>query len=464
MKIEKRDGTSERSVLIGMCVDKAVVRGVSARIRPNTDLFASRWSSLVVGWCVEHYRKYGKAPGRALEGYFDRWAASGKDPDTVRMIEKFLSGLSREYERNGTAPSSEYLLDLAGRHFLQVQIRNLKEELEGFLESGEVEKASKALTDFRRIEVGTTAGISLFEEVSAIKAAFEAREQPLIKFGQTAADNFFSHSLAREEFVAFMAAAKRGKSFYLQEIAWQGVRNKNNVAFFEAGDQSQHQIIRRFGARSAGIPIWVDKHPVKIPKSITTNGSSPEIEWDEKIFKEAITWKQARLGLKRMGLKYGKDKLRLSVHPNSSLSVTNIESILGNWEQDGWIADIVIVDYSDILAPMDGKLESRDQINATWKALRRLNQQLHCLMITATQSDSASYDTKLLRRKNFADDRRKFDHVTCMAGINQTDEEKRNGLFRLNWILGRDLDFAEDQCLYCASCLPLANPIVKSTF
>jgi hypothetical protein len=463
MKVERRDGSSERAVLSGMITSKAVLRGIAARIKPDQDLFASRWSDLIAGWCVQHYRKYGKAPGQAVERYFDRWAATNKDEDTIRLVEKFLQGMSREYERKAPA-SAEFILDLAGRHFLKVQIRQLKEELEGKLENDEVEEAAKKLSDFRKIEIGSTSGIWLLEEVSAVKAAFEAKSKPIICSGQKAADLFFSHSLAREEFIAFMGKAKVGKSFFLQELSWWGVRNKKRVAFFEVGDQSQHQLIRRMGARAKGIPIWVDEHPVRIPKSIAS-GQPPEIDWDEKVFKKEISWQQSVEAFKSFSEKYGQKRLFLSVHPNSSMTVTGIETILGDLEQQSrWVPDVVIIDYADLLAPMDGKLESRDQINANWKAMRRINQRLHCLMVTATQSDAASYDTDLLRRRNFTDDRRKFDQVTGMIGINQTDTEKREGRYRLNWILGRDLDFAEDQCLHCASCLPLGNPIMASTF
>lgn len=463
MKIERRDSSTERAILIGLLTDKAVARGVSARVTKDTSLFASRWSNLLCRWAVEYYRKYGKPIGRNIERYFDGWAQKTKDEETIKLVEKFLSGLSTEYERK-SKPSPDYVLDLAGQHFLKVQIRQLAAELEGDLEAGEVEKAAKKLTDYRKIEVGSTAGIDLFSDAQVIKAAFEAKSKPIIRFGQKATDLFFGHMLAREEFIALMGKAKVGKSFFLQELAFQAVRCKRKVAFFEVGDQSQHQLIRRFGARAAGIPIWVDGHPVKLPTEILSGGGTgpPTIEYDEQLFKHAITWEQARDGLKKfIG---AKDRMRLSVHPNSSISVYKIETVLDDWAQDGFVPDAVLIDYADILAPMDGKLDSRDQINATWKGMRRINQKLHCCWITATQSDAASYETDLLRRKNFTDDRRKFDHVTGMIGINQTDKEKKEGIYRLNWLLGRDLDFPEDTCLHCAACLPLGNPMVRSVF
>lgn len=120
------------------------------------------------------------------------------------------------------------------------------------------------------------------------------------------------------------------------------------------------------------------------------------------------------------------------------------------------------VDYMDILAPMQGNTDSRDQINANWKAARSLNQKLHCLFVTATQGDADSYDAEEITMSNFSDDKRKNAHCTGTIGINQNEQEKGKGLYRLKWTLSRDLDF--NTSVWCAGCLAVANPCVLSCF
>jgi len=139
-----------------------------------------------------------------------------------------------------------------------------------------------------------------------------------------------------------------------------------------------------------------------------------------------------------------------------------IASILGEWAREGWVADVVIVDYADILQPYPGVSDRRDQINENWKMLRRISQDYHCLVLTATQSDAGGYDTKLLRRSNFSEDRRKHDHVTAMLGLNSTVEEKRLGITRVNWLDRRDRDYVEDEQVYVAGCLGIGCPIILS--
>jgi len=158
--------------------------------------------------------------------------------------------------------------------------------------------------------------------------------------------------------------------------------------------------------------------------------------------------------------------LRLSCTSNSSTKVEDIRNSLDEAIKEGWVPDVVVIDYADILAPEAGVRgeDFRQQTNDTWKALRRLSQDYHCLVVTATQSDAASYDARIIRKKNFSEDKRKLAHVTGMAGLNQTEEEKRKGLYRLNWVVLREAMSFESKCVVVAGCLALSRPVIRSAW
>jgi hypothetical protein len=454
-------GGPERQVLIGVVTSTPVCGAVAGQW--DGDLFDSRWSNLVAGWAVSHYQKYRKAPRRAVEGYFDRWAAGGgRDGDTVKLIEKFLAGLSEESRRSRLAP--EYLLDLAAAHFNNVRAVRHAEQLKAAAEGGETDKVLELARKFRPVEVGRGACVNIFRDEALVATAFDPKDQEDIVVFPGAAGKFFRHALARDNFIAFEGMAKIGKSFWLLAVAWQALKQRRRVALFEAGDMSQNQVIRRLGARAAKRPVYGDpKHPVKIPVGMES-GDPPVVEYLEKLCPEDLDFPAAWKALQRFGKKFGEDNFRLSVHPNRSISVLGIEDRLGRWEREGWVPDVLTIDYADLLAPVNGKIETRDQLNETWQGLRALSQKLHCLLVTATQSDTASYNAKSLGRENFSGDRRKNDHVVGMVGINQTKGERENGLYRLNWAVPfRELDYGDKE-LWCASCLALADPCVLSTF
>ncbi len=156
--------------------------------------------------------------------------------------------------------------------------------------------------------------------------------------------------------------------------------------------------------------------------------------------------------------------LKLSTHAMSSISIAGVGSVIESWVRTGWVPDVIVIDYADILAPQDGKADSRDQVNATWKGMRSLSQQLHCLNVTATQTDADSYDTDVIDMSNFSEDKRKRAHVTGSIGINQTDAEKEMGITRFNWIVRREWAYSKKKCVHVAGCLSIARPVIHSTF
>ena len=154
--------------------------------------------------------------------------------------------------------------------------------------------------------------------------------------------------------------------------------------------------------------------------------------------------------------------MKLSCWPNDTINVSGIRDELSLLEREGWVADVIVIDYADILAPPAGVTEFRHQQNKTWQQLRSLSQEKHALVITATQSDAKSYEVRTVTRKNFSEDKRKMAHATGIIGLNQQPAEKDQGVMRLNWVVRRDAYANEWNCVHVAGCLVISNPAVVS--
>jgi len=466
MKIEKRDGAQERRVLIGMLVDPSVLGWVAGRWDRKAGLFRNDWSNLIGNWCVDYFNRYGEAPGQAIEGMFESWVdKANRDKDTVALIDRFLKSLSEEYEGLAEESNPQFVIDTAAEYFNKIGLLKLAEAINGDVDSGELEKAQQRVHAFGRVDSKTSGSVDVLLDQAAIREAFESKSEPLIRY-PGALGNFFNDALERDAFVAFMGPEKRGKTWWLLDVAWRGLLQRRKVAFFEVGDMSQNQIMRRFMSRAARRPLRPGL--VRYPKHLEHVPDSPyTIEFEERNFEKPLGWRSAwracRDVLERK-VKSEHSLLKLVCAPNSTLSVPGISSILQTWERQDWIPDVIVIDYADILAPISGYTESRDQINATWKALRALSQSTHCLVVTATQSDAESYGVEVLGRRNFSEDKRKLAHVTGMVGLNADESEKRDGVMRLNWVVLREGEFSETKCVYVAGCLHVANPAVLSTF
>ena len=129
----------------------------------------------------------------------------------------------------------------------------------------------------------------------------------------------------------------------------------------------------------------------------------------------------------------------------------------------GWLPDVVVIDYADILAPMDGRQEKRYQVDETWKRMRGLSQKRRICVITATQADAASYRVKTLGKSNFSESKTKLAHANAFIGINALPDEVEKQIRRLNFIVRREEAYSELECLYVAGCLAIGNPMIIAT-
>ena len=462
MKHKKYDGSDSRRILSAMITDATVCARIGSKWE-NVGLFASRTENLIAKWAIKYHQKYGIAIRENIETSFENWADGGRvREETVESVGKLLDFLSEEYDKE-ESQSVEYILDMAGRLFNKVRLKQTLMAAESEIDDNEVEEAQDRIAEFRKVELGVGSVFKPGQDLEEWKEALDnsALEQ-LVKYPK-GVGKFFWGEFGRDCFVSFVGASGSGKSWWLLDLGYRGARQRKRVAFFEIGDMSKNQVIRRLGQRALRRPRY--DRICSIPTSLVHDEEG--VDTDDTIITEdrmlsAITPKKSLDAWEKIQRK--KDLFRLSCHPNSSINMEGIESILQDWISGGWVPDIIIIDYADLLAPPRGIQEERAQINHNWKRMRRMSQEYHCLLVTATQADAKSYEKGLLRRKNFTDDRRKIDHTTAMVALNMTDSEKNRGITRLNWWKRRDEGYIETQQCKIAGSFSVGCPIILSCF
>lgn len=468
MKREKINLQIERQIVTGLVVSTEFLSQMAPIL--DVTLLQSRHFQLIAGWTLDYFTKYEKAPKVDIEGIYHAWAVGSQaEEDLIDLVHEVLESLSESFL---SAPNLNipYLLDSAFKYLSNRKLEALKDVLEYHLEANNPEAAEKALSEYYPVAKSSDSEIDPFNDMLAWDAAYADRQASLIEWKEPGAKTFFGNAFSRDALIAILAPEKRGKTWFCLEFAIRALSQRKKVALFEVGDMSASQIMRRLGVRLSKRPAFKkDLGVIQIPKRLFHAGKEVEIE-NKEITCDCTansnsSKKAVEMFLRANGIKPKESHFKLSVHPNSSINVHDISAILKKWElYEEFIADIVIIDYADILAnePGTGHLSSRDQINSTWKALRRLSQEKHCLVIAPTQADAASYNTRLLDLKNFSEDKRKLSHVTGMLGLNQCGDEKIKGIMRLNWIVLREDSFSVDKCLHVGQCLKLGRPFTCS--
>lgn len=512
----------ERKMVIGLIASTDYFLLIRQDIKP--ELITTPVAKLLAQWCCEYFDKYKKAPGRDIaEIYLQKVKAGRVSKDVAEEIEEdILPELSEEWEEYGI--NVESLVDSTKTYFREAYLFQIKEGLEVLLEKGDVEEAEKIVTAYKGVaETKDVLILNDFEQLrEAVKKAFSEASEPILKY-PGALGEFWNSSMVRGGFVALLAPEKRGKTALMIDASIRGVRQKRNVAVFQAGDMTRSQQLRR-------IAIYLSKNSDK--EKYTGNlmlpvkdcyfnqiddcrsslrecdfGALADMKWGSvKQARQEITAEDIEEAIKvepdykpchnclayaknSWGMPYLKKHtvkdiltedralsvleqyfcrknrgLRISTHTNGTLSVEEMKAILNTWEQqDGWVADIIIVDYADLLTTK-GNQEERHKQNNIWKALRGLNQETNTLLITATQSDAAAYEQDTLRLKNFSEDKRKYAHVTAFYGLNQDSKgrEKKLGLLRINELLLREDGFDANRQVTVLQAMSIGRPILTS--
>jgi hypothetical protein len=189
---------------------------------------------------------------------------------------------------------------------------------------------------------------------------------------------------------------------------------------------------------------------------------TPWLKWRQGC--QPLEWTQAYKYLRSFN-KQHPAKFKLSTHGNETLTVTQMKKILRDLEKtEGFKPKVILLDYADLLAPCPDihRLDFRQQQNKIWQRLRNMSQEFECLLVTVTQIKAGGYNKKLLSIDDFSEDKRKFAHVTAMYGLNQTPDEKRIGIMRINELVVREADFDSHHPVTVLQRLQMGRPVLGS--
>lgn len=522
MKRIKVDNKQESLILTGMIISDRFLRDIQTVL--DIKLLKSSHSRKIAKWCLDYFKEFQKSPGAHIQDIFNEKAENGKIQDEdIQMIGNVLDRISKEFSRSDVF-NAGYVLKLAEKYFNIAHTKKICEEVLENIDSNPFE-STDLLLDYAPKKVPSSVGYDVLTDMELIKRSFEEVQKPLFKM-PGALGLLINNELTRGSFVGLLGPEKIGKTWNLLEFGIQAAKSRLNVAFFQAGDMTDEQQTRRLSIRITGrndqkrfcgkvfVPVYdcfhnqTDKCDIRERKSkygldgiktikelheILKNKREREefIEdqnrsgykpcdycrrnkklkwsysgsvWYKTELVKPLNWKDAFKATKKFRRQMGGKNFKLVSYPNFTLTVREIESVLDAWaEQNGFIVDVLILDYADLLHPEEN-MDYRHQQNRIWMRLRSISQKYDNLLITATQADADSYGKEYLELKNFSEDKRKYAHATCFISLNQTQEEKNMGIIRYGKMLAREDEFDIRNHVAVMQCLSKGKPHVGSFF
>ena len=511
----------ERKIIIGLITQTEYLRKLETLW--NKDYIESPSASIIADWCWEYFKKYRKAPLQDIELIYIKKMKRGLDKSLAEEIgEEILPSLSDEYEKQGVNIS--YLFEITLNYFKERQIVVHNESMAYLLSKGQVDEAQKLVENFKPLQDGDPEDeheLDLSDGIvlNKIESAFDTTYQNVIKF-PGALGEFWNEQLVRGGFVSILSPEKRGKTYILIEFAFRAFKQKRKVAFFQAGDMTENQLLIRlcvYAANKSNIQKYCGLQYVPVQDCIKNQAdtchkkirecdfgvfrmnendirkritkrelieaykNNPKykpcyncLEWGKNKWgtvwlkeiniKKPLEMREAKRFIRKLFIR-AKQSVKIATYVNGTLTLTKIRSKLKKWREAGFVPDVILIDYADLLEA-ETRLEERPKQNYIWKGLRALSQEDDWLVVAPTQADAASYSKNRLDLNNFSEDKRKYAHVTAMYGLNQDPEgrEKELGLMRINKIVIREGDFHPTQEVYVLQRLQIGRPFLGSFY
>lgn len=469
MKVEEYDNAEENEVLAAVLVDRHVAALAAEQAGDGPcRLFASDHANLAGGWGIDHVRKTGTALKAGVRVLYREWAVQNPGP-RADTLARFLEYLSDVYARNGK-PGSALMVDRAGLYFDRVRAERAADEAKELIAAGRPAEAAARLEVFRAVGAVSDGGGDPFTEPRHLDAVYdEDRSKPLFSY-RGSLRGFFSRMLCRERFLAFIATEKGKKSFFLLDLAVRALRNRCKVAYFDTGDMTEAQFDERLAVRIARKPRYApeDRWPFTslYPTSIRSLPKyESQVEGTSRTFEHGLTKSEAVAAFAEfmeVEVKSPHPHFRRQCYASTMATAATIGGQLDRWARKGFNADVVIVDYADLLAPLDARMDFRHQQDRTWAHLRGISKDRRVLLVTATQASRAAYKADVIRKEFITEDKRKLGHLSGLVGLNTNEAEGMKDITRLNWVVNRHKRISPARCWHVAGCLDVGAPVIVS--
>ena len=473
MRVRRRvvETDMDKKILTGLIVSDSFCSEIIPKIKLG--FFKTDYVRKLASWIIKYHGKYRKAPRKVIKDIFESESPNLKEEDSD-LIKYFLRELSDKFEEKNF--NAAFLADKTVEYFKERALILLYEGIQSLVELGKIKEAEEFARSYREVVKTITVWFNPFDPL-VVDSVYEKKDENNL-FAMPGALSRFFGTLKRTWLVGIMGPMKRGKSWWLQEFAIQSIFNNLRTVFISL-EMSKEEVSERLYKRITALsdeegkllyPCFdcvlnqnntcVRKERENKFKLLKDDGSLPEYSskipykpctycrdnllkdyqvatWFIQRKVKELTKKQAKKYSQGLLDMYG-DNFRVIAYPANTANCLDIKRDIEELEYtEGFIPDVVIVDYSDILKPEHPTLTGRERVNETWLMLKNISQTKHCLVVTGTQSSRKSIYKFQVTQDDTSEDIRKLAHTDVMVTLNQTPEEEEMGIMRLGTAVHR---------------------------
>jgi len=486
----------EKQILISLITSPNVLKGINSIFDPN--LFKLELCKKVGHWIKNYYTQYQTAPGRDIQAIFNQEKA-GLQPEVEEQAEEFLQTLSEEFL--ASPPNESFMKDEAIKYFKMMKAEQIALTVQGLVESnGKLEDIEAVLNSYNKEMAEVARWVSPLDDAAYIESVFDEEIDTLFELPGNLGK--FLGPIEREFLVGIMGPMKRGKTWWLMEFAFHALSFRRRVAYISL-EMSDKKCSKRFYQRltaasqneeeglsdysvldckynqvnqcnkpgrscRVGMPTINNINPTYVP-CVACKGVEGDVDYEPAFFsiktiRPGLSIPLVNNSVRNFLQMYGRNHFRAISYPPFTANLKSITQDLDLLVADGFMPDVVVIDYADILAPETARGEVRHQIDDTWKSLKRMAAERKIAVITATQGNRASLAKDIIEQTDTSEDIRKLAHPDIFFALSQSRKEKAVNALRLNILAHRWRHFDPFYNLLTTYNFDVGQPMLDTAF
>lgn len=410
-------GSLEDGVLILLCFSSEHAPLLALKIT-EPRFFSNPVNQKIAQTSIEYIQKYGSCPGiYQLEYLLEADLQRG---ESGKLLGKTIHDLSTKVSQ----VQPQFIFQELDR-FLEARkyTTNLMGALELFQEGKNEEAKSLIYKTQSNFQDGST-GLWMRDPGQALSFLDRNQDEDFFTSGVEILDQM-GFRPERKTFVFIIAAAKKGKSWFLINVGRGGLQHHKKVLHITL-EISEEKTARRY-IQSIFALTKSEAEQIKVP-FFTHDENSLTIQFKE-LQREGIFNKRKEIQTKLKQWCSCPDWI-IKEFPTASLSTEQLELYLDSLEkQKGFKPDLVIIDYADLMQIDASSL--RIDTGRLYRELRGIAVRRNFALVSASQGNRESEDAKVVRSTNVAEDWSKIGTADGVLTYSQTEDEYKLRLARL---------------------------------
>lgn len=357
----------------------------------DTNFLELKYLRIFVDKVFEYRKKYGTHPSRDTITTILRSDLDKENELLQKQVREYFARVSsKEFSIDGEQHIKDVSLDFCKKQKLkEAMIKSV-----GLIQNSSYDEISKIINDALKLGTDNNHG---YDFILDFEKRFELKARNPISTGWELIDNISKGGLGRSELGVVIAPTGAGKSMALVHLGSMALQAGLNVVHYTLELQDK-VVALRYDSCITGIPL-------------TDISGQKDIVWD--------------------GVKDVKGKLIIKEYPTKSASTNTIKNHLEKLKRKDFKIDMVIVDYGDLLRPINAQKEKRIELEGIYEELRGLAQTYQCSLWTASQTNRSGLNAEVITMESISEAFNKCFVADFICTISRTIKDKNTNEGRM---------------------------------